>query len=190
MPGVLVYTSSTGVYGKASGDVDEDTEPGVLSDKNQILRAAELTVAGGLLANRWFVLRLSGLYGPGRHRLLDQVRSGHSKFDGKFDRRLNIIHRLDACEAILDCLAAGPEIDSQIFNVTSDVAANRSEMIRWLTKRFHRDEQATGGIELAAPGVERNVPDRVVSNRRIREVLGWRPLYPDFRAGYRVILKP
>jgi len=184
-PGVLVYTSSTGVYGSASGDVDEETEPGPLSEKSRILFEAERMVVDGGLAGRWFILRLSGLYGPGRHQLLDRVRSGDSGLSREVDRRMNILHRNDACRAILDCLDAAPEIASQIFNVTSDVAANRREMIRWLSGHVHPDIN-----ENAAPVIvcDRTVPDRVVSNRRIREVLGWRPRYPDYQAGYKAIL--
>jgi nucleoside-diphosphate-sugar epimerase len=185
IPGVFVYTSSTGVYGSASGDVDEDTVPGPLSKKNRLLTEAERLVVDGCLARRWFILRLSGLYGPARHQLLDRVRAGDPELDREVDRRMNIVHRTDACRAILDCLVAPPEIASQVFNVTSDVAASRREMIQWLTR--HSRHEKVGSV---APGFvrDRAVPDRLVSNKRIREVLGWRPLYPDFRAGYKAIL--
>lgn len=184
-PGVFVYTSSTGVYGSAAGDVDEDTEPGPLSEKNRILFEAERMIVDEDLAERWFILRLSGLYGPGRHRLLDRVRSGDPGLTREIDRRMNIIHRDDACRAILDCLDAAPEIASQVFNVTSDVAANRREMIQWLSGHVHPEIDGK-----AAPGFvrDRTVPDRVVSNRKIREILGWRPRYPDYQAGYEAIL--
>ena len=135
-----------------------------------------------VFARRWFILRLSGIYGPARHQLLDRVRAGDPELDQEVDRRMNIIHRDDACRAILDCLAAPPEIASQVFNVTSDYAAGRREMIQWLTRHVQGKIDRKAPLEFVR---DRSVPDRVVSNRRIREVLGWRPLYPDFRSGYK-----
>jgi nucleoside-diphosphate-sugar epimerase len=188
-PGLFVYTSSTSVYGSASGEVDEDTAPGNLSSKNRILIEAENRASDGSISCRWFILRLAGLYGPGRHRLLDRVRAGDPSLATETDRHLNTIHRDDACRAILSCLEAGPEISSQILNLTDDGAARRGEVIQWLTERTRGEDLPIIPSELGGYGLDRRVPDRIVSNKRIQEVLGWRPQYPDFRAGYEAILK-
>lgn len=189
-PGLFIYTSSTGVYGSATGDVDEDTPLGELSPKNQILAEAEHKVAEGSISSRWFVLRLAGLYGPGRHRLLDRVRAGDPGLDREPDRRLNTIHRDDVCSAILACLRAGPELPSQVFNLTGDEAPARKEVIRWLRERTRSEPPATEALPSGSYGLDRRIPDRVVSNRRIKEALGWQPRYPDFRSGYEAILNP
>jgi len=187
-PSLFIYTSSTGVYGSASGDVDETIVPRDLSPKNRILVEAEKRVSDGLISQRWFILRLAGLYGPGRHQLLDRVRARDPNLATETDRNLNTIHRDDACRAILACLEAGPEIASQIFNLTDGGVARRWEVIRWLTERTVGEDTPVDERRAVGYGPDRRVPDRVVSNKRIREVLGWRPQYPDFRAGYGAIL--
>lgn len=187
-PGAFVYTSSTGVYGSATGEVDEETLPGELSAKNRILFEAEQMVAQGRISKRWFVLRLAGLYGPGRHRLLDRVRAGDPDLDRETERRLNTIHREDACSAILACLRAGPEIPFRIFNLSGDEAPSRREVIRWLRERLRREPPDSGRGVPGGYSLDRRIPDRAIRNRRIKEVLGWQPRYPDFRSGYATIL--
>jgi nucleoside-diphosphate-sugar epimerase len=188
-PGVFVYTSSTSVYGSASGSVDEDTVPADLSSKNRILVEAEKRVSDGSISQRWFILRLAGLYGPGRHRLLDRVRAKDPDLAKETDRNLNAIHRDDACRAIFACLEAGPEVAPQVFNLTDDGAARRAEVIDWLTNRTLGEDPPGNRQRTNEGGLDRRVPDRLVSNKRIREVLGWQPTYPGFRAGYEAILK-
>lgn len=187
-PGLFLYTSSTGVYGSASGDVDEATVPRDLSPKNRILIEAEKRVSDGSISRRWFIIRLAGLYGPGRHQLLDRVRARDPNLATEKDRSLNTIHRDDACRAILACLKAGPEIPSQIFNLTDGGVVRRREVIRWLAERTLGEDPLVDGPQAVGYGPDRRMPDRMVSNKRIQEVLGWRPQYPDFRAGYEAIL--
>ncbi|MDZ5076368.1 NAD-dependent epimerase/dehydratase family protein [Nesterenkonia sp. HG001] len=71
----LVLISSTAVHGGESGLVDESTAlhphtatGEVLAETEQLLRSDDAVEAT--------VLRLSGIYGPGRRRLLDQVLGG------------------------------------------------------------------------------------------------------------------
>jgi nucleoside-diphosphate-sugar epimerase len=71
--GTLVYTSSTSVYPQGGGGrIDESAPTEEAGERGQVLLAAEraLSRAQGV-ANRWFILRLAGIYGPGRHYLLD-----------------------------------------------------------------------------------------------------------------------
>lgn len=187
-PGLFVYTSSTGVYGSVTGAVDEETVPGELTEKNRILAEAERKITEGGISDRWFVLRLAGLYGPGRHRLLDRVRAGDPSLENEANRRLNTIHRDDACSAILACMRAGSNIPSQVFNLTADKAASRQEVIRWLRERTRSESRETETTLADGYSLDRRVPDRVISNRRIKEALGWQPHYPDFRSGYEAIL--
>jgi hypothetical protein len=34
------------------------------------------------------------------------------------------------------------------------------------------------------------MPDRIIASAKISRVLGWRPLFPDYRAGYENLLSP
>jgi len=188
LPDVFVYTSSTGVYGGATGEVDEASLPGDQSPRNRILAEVERQVSKGKIAKQWFVLRLSGLYGPGRHRLLDRVRASDPTLADEPDRRLNSIYRDDAVRGVLACLQVGLKVDSQVFNLTADVASPRREVINWLIRRTRGETRPVGVPPPSGYALGRRVPDRMISNRRIRQALGWSPRYPDFKSGYEAIL--
>ena len=75
-PRRLLFVSSSGVYGQSQGEwVDEDspTEPAGFSGR-VLLEAERLALNSGLPAS---VVRLAGIYGPGRRWLLGQVLEGH-----------------------------------------------------------------------------------------------------------------
>ena len=75
--GRFIYISTTGVYGNAGGEwVDEDTPPDPQRDGGRASLAAEQVLAASPLADRGVVLRLAGIYGPGRIPFLDKLRAG------------------------------------------------------------------------------------------------------------------
>ena len=184
--GTLVYTSSTSVYPQDGGvRVDEDASTDGSTERGKILLEAEtvLRSSGGATA-RWFVLRLAGIYGPGRHALLDQIATG--EVAGRGDHRLNLIHRDDACAAIWSALLAPPERTNEVFNVADDGAAPKSEIAAWLADRTKVSPPRFTG----EPSANRRpvTPDRIIANDKLRAALGWRPSYPTFREGYEKIL--
>ncbi|MEZ5276043.1 MAG: NAD-dependent epimerase/dehydratase family protein [Opitutaceae bacterium] len=190
-PGVFVYTSSTGVYGRADGMVDEATVPEPDSERSRILFQTEELARESSAFDRWFILRLAGLYGPERHQLLDRVLAGQTIGADEPDRPLNIIHRDDAVEAILACLGAPAAIPSQVFNLSGGEPVSRREMMEWIEKRCRElglKVDLSVHVSEPRPSRVREIPDRIVSARRIGEVAGWRPRYPDFRSGYEAIL--
>ena len=190
-PGVLVYTSSTGVYGRASGQVDEETAPEPANERSRILLQTEELLRESSAFDRWFILRLGGLYGPGRHQLLDRILAGQTIGSEEPDRPLNIIHRDDAVEAVLACLGAPAAIPSQVFNLAGGEPVSRLEMMEWIENRCRElglKVNLSVNVSAPRPSRVREIPDRIVSARRIREVTGWLPRYPDFRSGYEAIL--
>jgi nucleoside-diphosphate-sugar epimerase len=142
---------------------------------------------------RWFVLRLAGIYGPGRHVLLDQLRAGATELPGTGTHRLNLVHRDDIVAAVLACATAPDSVRNAIFNVAGDTAAPKSEVTAWLAKQLGRVPPTFAQDGRLPPGVPRRrgksgpVPDRLISNARLKQTLGWRPQFPDFRDGYRQI---
>ena len=54
------------------------------------------------------VLRFGGLYGPGRHHLVDQLRRGENVIGGRVDHYINYLHRDDAASSVLAALVGGP----------------------------------------------------------------------------------
>ncbi|MBI2517785.1 MAG: NAD-dependent epimerase/dehydratase family protein [Opitutae bacterium] len=187
--GTFVYTSSTSVYPQGGGAVvDETADTAQASANGRILVESEnlLRAASSAAVRRSFILRLAGIYGPGRHYLLDQLRAGESPAGGS--HRLNLAHRDDIVAAILACLGASAEIPGGIFNVADDAPAPKDEVLRWLAERLGRPTPAVVAPVAAVRREGRATPDRIIGNTRLRTRLGWRPRFTDFRAGYEAIL--
>lgn len=197
VPSTFVYTSSTSVYGQGGGEVvTEDAPTGGGSEASVPLLEAESLVRESVAFQRTFILRLAGIYGPERHYLVDQMRAGATLFPGTGAHRLNLIHRDDIVSAILACLGAPSTLSSGVFNVADDAPALKGEVARWLAGRLgvgtphFAQDQAVPQPSGVSPvrGRSGPVPDRIIANARLKQVLGWAPTYPDFRAGYEAIL--
>jgi nucleoside-diphosphate-sugar epimerase len=211
--GTLVYTSSTSVYPQGGGiTVDETAPTDGPAERPQVLVAAENALRGAALPSalgglpsprsteksvagngqitsgackRWFILRLAGIYGPGRHHLLEQVRAG--EISGRGDFHLNLIHLEDICAAVWAAFNAPTEIRNEILNVADDGAATKMEIVSWIAaQRGIAVPRFTGE---PASGRRSVTPDRVISNAKLKAMLAWAPRYPGFREGYAALLR-
>lgn len=188
--GTMLYTSSTSVYPQGGGAVVEETAAAEGATPNgKVIRESEILLEKITPAacRRWFILRLAGIYGPGRHHLLNQLREGVTELGGGGGHRLNLIHLDDIVSATLACLTAPDAIGSQIFNVADTAPAAREEVVRWLAGQLKRPIPVFDGL----PGTRRGgepMPDRIIASGKIQRALGWRPKYADYRAGFGAIL--
>jgi nucleoside-diphosphate-sugar epimerase len=174
-PERALFVSSTAVYGSLEGAVDEDSTPRPAAFNGRILLEAEELFLRRLPGGT--VLRLGGIYGPGRERLLTQVRRGEARTT---TRRTARIHRDDAAAAIvhLMTMAAAPE---SVYLGVDDSSATQEEVVRFLAAAMGAPEptpaETSGG----------RGADRAVSNARLRAA-GWVPRYPTYVEGYRAVL--
>lgn len=167
----LIYTSSTSVYGAIQeGILDEAVMPVPDTEKARILLEAECQVLRGTVPA--VVLRLCGLYGPGRNRL-ESARSSRVPDPARY---ANLIHRDDAVTAI-EVLAARGE-SGQIYLGADDAAGVNVEIDAFVSA-------LRAGQSLRQAAVPQGIGRRF-SNARLRS-LGWRPQYPTYREGYRAI---
>ena len=203
--GTFVYTSSTSVYphdgGVRVGETaekplaveegrpvsgEEDSGQAPLNTRAEILRATEHCIfRNGAAFRRWFVLRLAGIYGPGRRHLVGQVQAG--AVSGLSNYHLNLVHRDDIVSAIAACFAAPPQVANETFNLADDGEARKAEIVAWLAQRLGVPSPTFTGIPVA--GRRTVTPDRVIANGKIKRVLGWAPRFPTFREGYDAMLE-
>jgi nucleoside-diphosphate-sugar epimerase len=182
-PPAVLFTSSTAVYAQRDGEwVDEEspTEPEHWSGR-RLLEAERLLAASGLKTT---ALRLGGIYGPGRTRLVENVRSGRTSIRPGPPHYTNRVHRDDAAGALrhlFQLLLAGRELPSLLIGV-DDEPADEAEVLRWLAARLgvpppsiraHPEEAASG----------RGVTNKRCRNARLRAT-GYELRYPSFREGY------
>src|SRR5438309_5076139 len=125
----IIFTSSTSVYPQHDGSsVTEESAAEPDSENAQILRDAEKIV----LAHGGIVLRVAGIYGPGRSFLLRSVMNGTAVLS---DRFVNQVHRDDIASAIF-FVARCPALEPpRIFNVVDDTPSPRTEILNWLSAR-------------------------------------------------------
>lgn len=197
--GTLVYTSSTSVYPQGGGavvdeaatthrpaaPVTDDDVPESADGRGQILAGVERLLMDTRGARRrWFVLRLAGIYGPERCHLLEQVRSG--TVAGAGEHRLNIAYRDDIVDAVFAAFGAPEYVRDEVFNIADDKPARKADIAGWLAERLGCAPPVFSGAP--AGGRRAITPDRVISNRKAKEILGWRPRHPTYREGYDAIL--
>ncbi len=185
--GTVVYTSSTSVYPQDGGVCVDEEAPidATRAAGNPLVEAEDLLLTGRGGARR-FVLRLAGIYGPGRHYLVDQLRDGSGEVAGLGTHRLNLIYRDDIAGAVWAAFDAPADVAGGVFNVADDGAAPKAEIVAFIAEKLGLPvPRFTGEL---AQGRRRITPDRVIANDKIKRVLGWRPLYPTYREGYAAIL--
>lgn len=172
----VVQASSTGVFGQRDGSwVDEATPPAPASPTAEVLARAErqcLDAAQAGIPAR--VLRLSGLYGPGRTWMLDRIRSGAFALGAGDAAWLNSCHRDDAVAAVLAVLDRGR--DGGVYHATDAEPLRRRDLVRWVAERL-------GVPAPEAAGAARGGPDRRVSGEATRRELGLTLRWPSLREG-------
>ena len=171
----ILFTNSTSVYAQNDGDlVTEESPAEPKHETGIILREAEDLV----LRNRGIVIRLGGIYGPGRSALLKKFLSGDAILDPESDRFVNQIHRDDAAAAI-QLLVKRQESAGEIYNVVDDQPILLSECYRWLARTLNRPLPAAGRSKSKR---KRGDSNKRVSNAKLRAI-GWTPRYPNFAQG-------
>ncbi len=171
----LIYTSSTGVYGGRNGEwVDEHSPRAGAGDGNRALIAAEDVLLGA----DWdavTILRVAGIYGPGRDPR-GRMRNA-SALPQRGEYWTNLAHRDDIVGAVLHVIATPSA--AKIFNVSDGAPTQAADVARWLAT-------ASGGAAEAL--VFGNVEQRSRNDQRVRNTAlmasGWSPQYPSFREGF------
>ncbi len=177
-PGRVIYTSSTAVYAQENGEwVDEDSPADASHFSGRLVREGEtIALAYGAPA---LVVRLGGIYGPGRTRLMDTVRNGAARVDPGAPRYLNLNHRDDCAGALHHLMFL--ENPAPVYLACDGAPADRAEVLRWIAERM--------GVP---PPPERGHDDKVSmrqgGNKRCRNARllasGYRFNYQDYKAGY------
>ena len=177
-PSALVYLSSTGVYGRWRGEVDEDTPV----DPEWPGAGPRLQAESAWRAQGARILRIVGIYGPGRG-LHHRLRAGALRIPESGGGRICRVHVEDLVEALRVVLAHGQR--GATWCVADDRPATQAETVGWLCQRLGLPLPPT--VPLASLH-ESLRGDRAVRNTRLK-ALGWKPRYPDYTAGFSALLE-
>jgi len=180
----FVYTSSTGVYGQNDGSLVEETSPTEpTAETGKILVETEQVLLAAAREKNFpaVILRLAGIYGPGRGYWFKQYLRNEARIEGAGARILNMIHRDDVVGAIIAALKAGQP--GQVYNVVDDEPVTQLAFFRWLASALGGELPPSVPEDPDAPR-RRGVTNKRVSNRKLKTKLGYQFQYPTFRQGY------
>ena len=179
----VVMVSTTGVFAEQDGgwvdetsDVDDSRIPGrYFLDAEKTVQQAPCTSV---------VVRLSGIYGPERIRLIREVREGHARRYPAPPHYLNHLHADDAAGSIRHVLIL--KNPAPLYIASDTEPADRNEVLQWISDQLDMDP-----LPEAAHSDER--PSRRSGNKRCRSNLltdsGYRFSYPTFREGYASLIR-
>lgn len=169
----IVFTSSSSVYAQLDGEtVTEESEALPDRETGRLLLEAENSV----LEAEGIVVRLAGIYGPGRSVLLRKFLNGEAVIEEDGGRFINQIHRDDAALAIFHLLNRGKFPGGHVFNVADSVTRTQREVYEGLAEIFGREVPPCGPRDMDR---KRGWTNKVVSNRKLLAT-GWEPDFPDF----------
>jgi len=173
----LGYLSSTGVYGDAGGAWVDESAP-ILGRRQARNRADADWLSLGAR-----VFRLPGIYGPGRSPL-DRVRNGRAHRTGIAGQVFSRVHVEDLAAGVI----AGFDAPSGTYNLSDDMPESQDAVIEFAANLLGIDPPPIVPLDALTPEARAfHAENRRVSNLKAKRVLGWRPVYADYRLGLRAL---
>ncbi|MGO9700069.1 MAG: SDR family oxidoreductase [Xanthobacteraceae bacterium] len=189
----VVYLSTVGVYGDHGGAwVDEATPPRPDSERARDRLAVEQAWQsfGERAQKAVAILRLAGIYGPGRNALV-QIARGDARRIVKPGQVFNRIHVGDIAQAIDAAFVRGA---TGIFNVADDEPSPAGDPLVFAAQLLGRDPPPEIPFEKAASSMSPMALSfwqecRRVRNDKIKRELGVTLDYPTYREGLRALFE-
>jgi len=186
------YLSTTGVYGDhAGGWVTEQTLVSPSTERGARRLAAEH--AWQLLAREHglplHIFRLAGIYGPGRNQFA-ALRDGSARRVIKEGQVFSRIHVEDVAQ-VLAASIAHPR-PGAIYNVCDDEPAPPQDVVAYAATLLGAPmppDIAFERAELSPMARSFYAESKRVANKRLKEELGVKLLYPSYREGLRALLE-
>jgi nucleoside-diphosphate-sugar epimerase len=188
----IVYLSTIGVYGVSDGSqVDETVVPSSNAPRSRARIEAEANwqELGRTSGKRVFILRLAGIYGPGRNAI-ESVRDGSARRIVKPGQVFNRIHVDDIARAIAACMTT--EHAGGIFNVCDDEPSPPQDVIAYAAKLIGvapPREVPFEDADLSPMAASFWLNNQRVSNTKMHVELGVRLKYPTYREGLEALAK-
>ncbi len=175
----VFFVSSTRVYGQQTQDMLDENILAIPTDfGGERLLEAENVLSQ--LSCKTTVLRLSGIYGPGRLYLVNTAKDiNRWPVNNSWSNR---IHRDDAAAfiAFLVQKISHKRPIENCYIVTDDMPTLQYSVLNWLAK-----QQGVDASQTQTPATQGG---KRLSNQRLRAT-GFQLQYPDYQAGYRKILE-
>lgn len=182
-PRLVIFVSSTSVYGQKNGEwVNEESPTTPTSFSGKILLSTEALWNDSELST--CIVRLSGIYGPKRRRLIEQVQLGQGT---RAEPALysNRIHADDAARALFHLIEKQrTETIEPIYLATDSEPVPLHDVKVWLAEKmdYPKDHLKTQNTGRSFRGSKRCDNQRLLNS-------GFHLRYPTFREGYQSVLE-
>jgi nucleoside-diphosphate-sugar epimerase len=180
------YLSSTSVYGNHDGKwVNEQTKCFPSNLKSKVRLMVEQEWLKFYLNHKLpvHILRLSGIYGPGRN-CLEEIKNGKDFTIVKDDQYFSRIHVMDICQAIISSINS--PTPGEIYNVSDNEPATLNVVQQYGSKILNKNKLKEVSFESANLSKQMEMffaDNKKVSNEKIIKNLKIKLLYPNYRIG-------
>jgi nucleoside-diphosphate-sugar epimerase len=169
------YLSSTGVYGDTGGAWVDESAP--IGSGRRTARA-EADLAWQRLGS---VFRLPGIYGPGRSAL-DRVHESKAHRIDLPDQVFSRVHVDDIVAGVIASFGA----PRGIYNLADDLPCSQNLVIEHSSALLGLNPPPLQSLDEAGLSPMARAfyaENRRVSNRKAKRLLGWQPVYRDYKQG-------
>jgi len=186
------YLSTTRVYGdRGGGWVDETTLPAPGSARSRRRLAAEQAWVATAAGRNLDLIRLAGIYGPGRSAF-DDIRAGRARCIVKPGHAFGRIHRDDIAAGVIAAIAR-PPAGIRVLNFTDDTPAESEAVVTEAARLLGVKPPPSVPFETAYAEMSDMARSFWAENRRVscaatKAVLGINWKYPNYREGLEAIL--
>jgi nucleoside-diphosphate-sugar epimerase len=180
-PKRVIMVSSTGVYGQQRGEwVDESSATNPMDFAGFRVLMGEDTFLDSTF--HVSIIRLGGIYGPGRGNLIQRVKRNEAKCSVP-SPYTNRIHLADAV-GVLSHVMNLEEPENIYLGVDCDPCL-RNDVIQWLAKKLGVKVMWSDRPDRSSP---RPISNKKCKNTRLMSS-GYQFIYPSFKEGYGALIR-
>lgn len=184
--GRVIYISSTSVYGQTDGEwVDESSPCEPERENGRDCLAAERVLRSHPLGSRAVILRLAGIYGPGRIPRGETLKAGEP-IAAASEGYLNLIHVADAAQVVL--LADEHSSVPNLYLVSDGQPAPRRAYYEELARLLDAPPPRFVAPPEGSPRAARSGSNKRIGNARLLGELPVRLAFPSYREGLAAIV--
>ena len=193
VPAKIVYISTSGVYGDCLGEwVTEQTPINPQTSRAQRRADAEATLSEWARRHALpvVILRVTGIYGPGRLPLA-RVQQGHPILREEESPPTNRIHADDLADVCIR--AAEKAVDGDIFNVSDGQPGTMTQYFNTVCDllglpRLPQIDMQEARQVMNPMMLSYLTETRRMDNRKMMEQLGVTLMYPDLSSGLKNVI--
>ncbi|MGM4894437.1 NAD-dependent epimerase/dehydratase family protein [Tardiphaga sp. 839_C3_N1_4] len=177
----IVYLSSVGVYGDHQGAWIDETAP-VFGEGRRKARIDAEAGWSAVAGNRTTILRIAGIYGPGRNAL-ENLKAGKAHRIVKPGQVFNRIHVDDIAATIA---AAFDHPQTGIWNLCDDEPAPPQDVVTFAASLMGiapPPEQNFDDAEMSPMARSFYASSNRIANARLKRELGVKLAFPTYREG-------